>query len=544
MVKDICSTTNLLTNDFDSPTNTFDISVLASTITKTDQLINTIKEQSTENVTLKHKLQSLNESAIQITNVYAMEKEKCSQLDHDNQLKSKRIETLEEQLLALQNQIVNDAGIHQQIVADFEQRLDDQSQYINLCKSFIAQGNILMAHNLCTSSLSRQYNNVKKYLKDHGEHVEDAPTMSRRKKIGSAVAPPKTSTTSTMTDDVVLANILTSQQPPPPSPPSIVEELPKKTFADKCIMHMPSTATRGTTTKVFIQTHDIGINFPEPISLEQIFKQTICDVPDLIPEINDFKWPKCHVETQTEIVVDNKDVIENENAEVQSIIPAKPMTKCIGTITGIKNVRRKINYTRKIKENLLRNCNDLYTIKKEEDSQMGFPSSDNNNVGQSANVNNSNSCQPTIAVSSALPINPQLSELWQILGQTIFSIVGTGRIFDQSSNLHLIDENLSQIRNVLNSQNDCNRGSLTSATSVGPLQQSDGALLQSTVNELRDTVLGFKDDINVKCKSDILLKEHCLNDSFEHVVQQKQQVSDSIAIEKEKNVCIVRDDGK
>lgn len=557
MVKEVCST-NLLTNDFDT-SNTFDISVLASTITKTDQLINKIKEQSTENVNLKHKLQSLNESAIQITNVYTMEKEKCTQLEHKNQLMSKRIETLEEQLLVLQNKIVNDAGIHQQIVADFERRLDDQSQYLNLCKSFIAQGNILMANNLTTSPLSRQYNIIKKYLKDHGEYVEDATAVSRRKKI----VIPKTSTTSTMTDDnfVVTANVLIEQPAPPPSPSTSKEivHLPQKTFADKCIMHMPSTATRGTTTKVFIQTQDIGTNFPEPISLEQIFKQTICDVPELIPEINDFKWPKCDAVTQTE-TTNNEDVaIVADDDVVQSVVLEKPITKCIGTITGIKNVRRKINYTRRIKENLLRNCNELYTIKKEEDSPMGsltnlaYPSMDNNNLQPSSSVSVNDISNPivtntTIMPTGGLSLNPQLSELWQILGQTIFSIVGTGRIFDQSSNLHLIDENLSQIRSVLNAQNNnCDRSSVAAAaaaTAVISSQQSGGALLQSTVNELRDTVLEFKDNNNDKCKSDILLKEQCLNDNFERI--QKQHISDSSdnnSISKD-GVTVRDDDGK
>lgn len=508
VVEDVCS---LLATDFDT-SNTFDISVLASTITNTDQLINKIKEQSTENVTLKQKLQSLNESAIQITNVYTMEKEKNGQIERDSQAMHAKCSALEEQLRQLDNKCVNDAAIHQQVVADFERRLDDQSQYLTLCKSFIAQGNILLANNLCTSPLSRQYNNVRDYLQKRGEYVEDPPARPKVEKSRNKIA--KTVCTATMTDAAAAATTTVVEQQ---LPVVSAAASPVKTYADKSIMHMPSTATRGTTTKSFIQTLDFGTNFPEPMSVEQIFKETICHVPDLIPEIDDFKWPTCHAETQTVAVAD----ASTTTTTTAAAEPEKPVTKCIGTITGIKNVRRKINYIRRIKENLLRSPNEMWTIKKEEDSPMGsmsnlaFPMAANQ-PGSSV-VSGGVSSVPGAAAGPAsavvrLPINPQLSELWQILGQTIFSIVGTGRIFDQSSNLHLINENLSQIRSVLNEQGDGDRTE----------SQNSGTLLQSTVNELRDTVLGFKDNGNDGC-SDIKTGQ-CVNaDADSFVLEQQQQ---------------------
>ncbi|XP_037030407.1 uncharacterized protein LOC119070240 isoform X1 [Bradysia coprophila] len=47
------------------------------------------------------------------------------------------------------------------------------------------------------------------------------------------------------------------------------------------------------------------------------------------------------------------------------------------------------------------------------------------------------------------PINQQLTKLWQMVGQMIFGIIGSGEVFNHSNNISLINDNLNQIRRVI-----------------------------------------------------------------------------------------------
>lgn len=376
VVKELC-----VAKDFGN----FDMNVLASTLTNTDVLIAKIKEQTLENANLKTKLQSLNESAMQIKDVYQMEKEKSSKIESENVVLQERLTDLETKLQFLDNKLLNETSIHSQEIADLQNRTTaEQSQYLNLCKMFIKQGNILFDHNLSKKSLTRQYNAIKETLIQRGEQVDDHRTDKKKNRKSTSVG--------TMTE-VCLEK--------------------KKEFADKSTMYTQSTITRGTTANLSPIKVSVGTIFPEPLSVEQIFQETIVDIPDLIDEIEEFKWPTETQSTQTDVV--------DSMANVRSV----------GTMTAIKNVRQRINYTRKIRSEIMQqqtSANRLLNVKKEEErSPMG---STQNLAGSGC-------------------INPQLTELWKILGQTIFTIVGSGRIFDNTTNMDLINDSLNQIRSAL-----------------------------------------------------------------------------------------------
>lgn len=434
--------------------DSFDMTLLAARITNNDSVVQKLHEQTQENACLKTQLQSFNESAIQINRAYKLEMEKSSKLELEHLAQQQQIKQLETKLAKLQDEQINDTVLHKQVVADLEYRLSEDSGLIGLCKQFIVQSNILFENNLMNSSLQRYFNKAVDILKKKGEDIpKSLHSNSKRKKST------KMCTSSTMTEHI-------------PKRP----ESPAKTFCDRSTMHFPTTATRATSTSTFIQMVDVATNYPEPISIEEIFRQTICYVPPLIEPIDEFKYPTVSSGTQTSICT--KQTISNS-------------TQCADTMTRLKNVRRRINYNRNIKKQLLHNHskNRLYAIKKEEES--------------SANLATHLNCSriPTFTNTAAPAINPQLSGLWQILGQAIFSIVGSGRTFDNSNDtLELISANLNQIRSVVEGNtNNINENNLEVSNEINAHIDTNQTLFP--VENIDENQFDYETNIDDKCPS-------------------------------------------
>lgn len=372
----------------DTTTN-FDMEILTS-MTNTDLFIRLIKDQAAETAVLKNQLSSFSafkSSAMQMTSCYTAEKKKNDHIESENRKLQLQIKSLEEKIQLLNNSLLNNTALHQQKIAEMENQIADKAV---ICRQLIAQGNILKENSLSSRELHHQYNIAKEFLRRRGEIVEDVKIALKKKK-------PAKVNVATMTDQCDKLE------------PKVVKE-----FCDKSTMHCPmvSTATRGTTTSTFIKKVDVATIFPEPIAIdvEEIFRIMIDDMPPAITPIDDL--PSKTKYSQTE--------------------PISQLNCSVGTVTRIKNVRRKVNYASDLSQPSP-TSNPLSRVKKEKEDCM----SDLSNFDY-PNRRQGNS-----------PINQQLTHLWQIVGQMIFSIIGNGEVFNHSNNMSLINDNLNQIRRVI-----------------------------------------------------------------------------------------------
>lgn len=411
--------------------NNFDFGLIAARITNTDELVRTIQEKVQENENLKRQMQSFNESAQSINQAYQTEKQKSTLLESNESMLKDRVTHLETELSITQNKFINEKALKEQIVAKLEETVADQSKLIGMCQQFLIQSEILSEHRLNNNSLLAWHRKALDVLKANGVAVKRFKRF--RKEVSTADQAEVQCSTSTMTDKevgptvpaVVLCSTSTMTEDEVKPVPVI---LPQRTFCDKSTMHFQTTATRGTNTKWSLpETISVGTNYPEPISIQEIFRRTICELPEMVTAIEEFKWPKNHSATQTSG--------SSTDEPVKRFVDA-------ATITHIKNVRKHINYNRIIKEKLLQpnSANPLFPIKKEELSSNGsmpnlaFPMTD--------------------SIPRVPPINPQLTGLWQFFGEYMFSLIGSGRIFDgEPSVMEHIYANLNVIRSAVESRN-------------------------------------------------------------------------------------------
>lgn len=362
-----------------STTTNFDMEILTS-MTNTDLLIRLIKDQVAETAGLKNQLSSLNSSALQMKDCYTTERTKNDQIEKENRQLRLRIKTLEENISQLDSNLLNDAALHKQKTADLE------NQLATAFRHSIVQRNVLTANQLKIKESHQHYNNAREFLQGRGEvvveDIKDVKVISKRKKVATANA-------STMTDQCDSS-----------------KRNEVKQFCDKATMHSPmvSTATRGTTTSTFIKRTDVATNFPEPmaIDVDEIFRIMIDDMPPPITPIEEL--PSKAKYTQTE----------------------PPAQLNVGTITRIKNVRRKLNCGGEYSQPASPMC----LVKKEKEDSVP----DLLNLDYSSN---------------GAPINDKLTQLWQMVGQMIFGIIGNGEVFNHSNNISLINDNLNQIRRVI-----------------------------------------------------------------------------------------------
>lgn len=367
-------------------TTNFDMELLTS-MTNTDLFIRLIKDQAEETAVLKRQLTSINASAMQMKDCYTTEKKKNDHIDSENRRLQMRTKALEEELLLLNNNLLNNTVLHEQRLAEMENKLADKAL---ICRQLIIQGNILRENNLSTRELHQHYINAKEFLRIQGEVVEDVNICKKKKKPAKVNA-------ATMTEQC-----------------DNFEQKEVKTFCDKSTMHCPmvTTATRGTTTSAFIKKVDVATNFPEPIAIEvdDIFRIMIDDMPSAITPIDDLPSKTKYSQT----------------------VPTSQSNCNVGTMTRIKNVRHKISYA---SDNSLPSpaSSPFHRVKKEKEDSM---------------TDLSNLEYPNQSEGNPL-VNHKLTHLWQMVGQMIFSIIGNGEVFSQSSNMNAINDNLNQIRRVI-----------------------------------------------------------------------------------------------
>uniref|UniRef100_A0A182T2F7 Uncharacterized protein n=1 Tax=Anopheles maculatus TaxID=74869 RepID=A0A182T2F7_9DIPT len=193
------------------------------------------------------------------------------------------------------------------------------------------------------------------------------------------------------------------------------EQTVSKTFCDKATMHSMSTITRATCTSVFIKRVDVGVNFPEVTlkSVDEILRECVPLPPLLLTPITDILPLYESVGTQT----DQPD----PSAE-------KPALTTCGTMTNLKNIRKRIDYRTAEQQYATSMAEQLFgKIKQEDYPASGFGFEPHDTFGS---------------------MHPHLSTIWRLLGESIFMLMSSGRRFDNQC-YNMLNEQLTTIRDML-----------------------------------------------------------------------------------------------
>lgn len=371
--------------------NVFNMDLLLSTITNTDTLVRSYKNACTENNQLKKNLQSITDSSVQLTSMYQKEREKTIQLTAEKHRLDAKIKEIEQQIVEIANKKLNQETIHKQMIAELEEQVGKssdakQSDYIDLCKQFVAQGNLLQQNNLATAALRRKHKHVIDILKQRGEKYEEPLNTSIKRSSSVGTKTMENRSIATMTETLN-------------QPICQAEKIAVKT-CERATMHRVSTATRSTCTSVFIKRVDASTS-TESIdqsnkNVRNIFKETLTH-PALLSPIKSVGSTQAN---KTDGRLQKKSVCDQ------------------GTITQLENVCREIGYMR-----------NVYSPHSDQNSvDSGFASPINTKNEFSDLFMNQNLF--SASAMNASVINPELLRVWQMLGETVFSIVGTGRIFN------------------------------------------------------------------------------------------------------------------
>lgn len=360
---------------FQTNSGTFNIELLLSSITNTDTLVRSYKETCNENNQLKKNLQSISDSSVQITNMYQLEKQKCTELAREKESLEAKLKQMHSNYTELQHKQLNQESIHKQMHAELEERVETatnsrQTEYLELCRQFFVQGNLLQQHKIDHPQSRKKLKEIVMLLKQRGEKIDELKVIVPRR---SMAAETKTTSCSiaTMTETV------------------LTQPVQRPSMCDKSTMHRMSTATRSTCTSAFIKKVDASTSTDSLNSYDQIqrvrdvFERTVPPPPLLSP-------------------------IKNYS------VPSRRHTRNQSTMTPIQNVCKNIDYS-----SLSRATSP---------SALGFPVRTKEECADV--LSNSNMLFSSLSTAG---INPELSRLWQILGETIFTIVGSGRIFNDNA---------------------------------------------------------------------------------------------------------------
>lgn len=409
--------------------NSFDMNVLMRSIASNDSLVRQYHEKCAENEQIQQNLKSLNETANQIRKMYSKEKERKEQLQLENQQINAKLGQYEKDILRLENDRINSITLSKQTIAELEFNLaQSKEKHIALCETFVEQGEILQSNGLSTSLMSRKCTTIRDFLSKNGIECANNKSPSKQRKKTSAnrgkVKIMQTAGTMTEPMDDVLATT-------------------KKTVTcDKSTQYQQSKATRSTCTSAFIRMNDASTNTDE----------VRCNENDGTRNGNK------HLESLVETILDEMRTVpqhlspihESKSLVVQNSSSTQTSSvnyRTQGTITTINNVRKRVNYVkgRTKSTESLSDDNDAVMIVKKEDYPHPFNLMQNH-IWKDDSMNS----------LAMLQINPQLLEVWQMLGQLLFTIVGQGNTFtdEKRSENHRLIEKMNEIQSIIMKENN------------------------------------------------------------------------------------------
>lgn len=464
----------------------FDLGLLSARITDTDLLVQSLHLQTQEIASLKAQLASLNQSVARVAASAHTEQLKSARLQNERDESASQVARLGAEL-ATQRQSADAAkSLHDQQLAEAEQRCSlADAELIDVCRQFLVQGNTLADSHLSNGAQNRQYMRVAELLKRRGQNVDGLvrTTSTKRKRTasvrssGCSVATQTTPAPMHCSAATMTTEIMSAPPPPPIARPTrtygTMTDVTGSPAAVKSVCHratqaMPTTTTRATSTLMPAKTCSIGTSFPELLSVEEIFRQMIVKVPAPLSPIADLPTAeRVEMACQTEAVAVIRGTVGTAETgtspppspeKVVSVPSSQAATQSVGTITNIANIRKRIEYARRSRatpacpslqqqqqigqhwqDQLLQQQQHMYDIKKEENAS---PFGSLHDLHAAAIAAATGVGSPTglasdsgSATGGGNRINPHLSGLWRVLGQLIFSIVGSGRVLDDGQSL-------------------------------------------------------------------------------------------------------------
>ncbi|XP_058054903.1 little elongation complex subunit 1 [Anopheles bellator] len=422
--------------------NHFDLNVIANTIASTDRLVRANKQQREENDKLKEKIASLRESALQIKNLYEAEVAKFTRSEAQLESYVSKFRQLEQQILAAVGDKLACEHTLETRTEEFEQRSEALSRrYHSFACDLVRQYYKTHSEQLTPNvdplhkrrDLVSHFATVDKWglsvPEDVQESLQRGLLRSKRKKPRDSRDMRDQECQTTAVDRCRMRDNHTSTEPYPvrptvrhcstdvadlPGQPGVTAVEPTKAFCDKSTMHSMSTITRSTCTSAFIKHVDVGVNFPEVThkSVDEILRECVPLPPLLLSPIKEIVPLRVTIETQTE-----------SSAQAQGTACRPPVASC-GTMTGLKNIRKRIDY----RELPVGEASDSpYVSIKKEELPSTFYQAD---AGRKERI------------------NPHLSALWSLLGETIFTIIESGRRLD-SQCFNVLNDHMASIRGML-----------------------------------------------------------------------------------------------
>ncbi|XP_035794672.1 uncharacterized protein LOC118467871 isoform X1 [Anopheles albimanus] len=388
--------------------NHFDLNVIANTLASTDRLVRQNKQQREENDKLKEKIAALRESALQIKTLYETESAKVARYDGQIESYASQLRELEQQKVNAESDRLVAEDKLEKLQTNTERRIEQTTRrYHAICCDMVR---------LC---LPQQYTNqpppeLMSKARDLVEHFANAEKQGlpvqddvresiqqlafknrKRKKLGRKECHDKECQTAPSTSGGMREKAInTDPYPIRPivhhcatdvadlAPEPIVPEQKKKTVCDKSTMHAMTTITRATSTSAFIKRIDFGMNFPEVThkSVDEILRECVPLPPLLLSPIKEIVPLRHCIETQTDTVASTRQLVS------------------CGTMTALKNIRKRIDYRATSPTEPSEGLRTF--IKKEEHpDERGA-------------------------------VHPHLSTLCRLLGETIYTMMETGRRFD------------------------------------------------------------------------------------------------------------------
>ncbi|XP_055844478.1 uncharacterized protein LOC129910904 [Episyrphus balteatus] len=378
--------------------STYDIESLANRIATVNDMTIQLKATKDENSRLHKEMQDFSESAMSIRSMYEQEKTdrlKFSQLYGELQEKYEKVEsqltnkTLHFEQIQSRLELeasdkkpipYNDLALRYQRLA---LQLEEEKQLPSKDKLVLHQvKDYLDSKKLSPLPVSKKKSHSKVKSRDFSIQCSlkvESKTQESQCSLGYCDEDPK----DTCTQGTQYTWYTTTRGTNTPALSN-----PKTELRTQGTQYISSTTTRGTSTSTFIKTQSVGTNFPEPVppvSIEDIFKEMIFDVAPLSP--------MAATPPQAEF--------KEEKVEMKSI----------GTCTGLKNVRKPIDYVAaNIKHSDSRppsRNNGLYDRVKNEIPMMGMPT-----------------LNPFAGLGiPAAPMHNTVAELWNMLGHTIFALL-------------------------------------------------------------------------------------------------------------------------
>ncbi|ETN62713.1 hypothetical protein AND_005585 [Anopheles darlingi] len=404
--------------------NHFDLNVIANTLASTDRLVRQNKQQREENDKLKEKIVALRESALQIKTLYETESAKVARYDGQIESYASQLRELERQKMNAESDRLVAEDKLLKLQTNSERRIEQNTRrYHAICCDMVR---LCLPQPYTTNQpppelmskardLVEHFTNAEKQglpiQDDVRESIQQLAFKNRkRKRLGRKDCHDKECQTVPTNGGMREKAINTDPYPIRPivhhcatdvadlEPVPIVPEQ-KKTVCDKSTMHAMTTITRATCTSAFIKRIDFGMNFPEVThkSVDEILRECVPLPPLLLSPIKEIVPLRNTIETQTEALGSSRQLVS------------------CGTMTGLKNIRKRIDYRATSPTEPLEGLRTF--IKKEEHADERAA-------------------------------HPHLATLCRLLGETIYTMMETGRRFDMQR-YNMLYEQLTIIRSML-----------------------------------------------------------------------------------------------